>query len=201
MSSSPAARVLLVRHGQTAWSRSGQHTGRTDIPLLDDGRRDAALLGKRLREEPFAGLTDAVVRTSPLARAAETCEVAGFGGRAEPWNALMEWDYGEYEGLTPAEIQEREPGWFLWRDGAPGGESVAEMTERVDSVVQWAREVGGTVVLFAHGHVLRAVCARWLGEPLDFGARIRLAPASLSVLDWAYGRPAIDTWNDSSHLF
>ncbi|MFI6344105.1 histidine phosphatase family protein [Streptomyces sp. NPDC050560] len=195
-----AARVLLVRHGQTAWSLSGQHTGRTDVPLLAEGREGAGRLGERLCRAPFDGLPDAEVRTSPLARARETCALAGFGDRATEWDALLEWDYGGYEGLTPAEIQRRAPGWLLWRDGAPGGEGPADVTARVDGVVAWARAAPRDVVLFAHGHVLRAVAARWLGLDLAFGARIRLDPASLSLLGWAYGEPALDTWNDTGHL-
>ncbi|MEV0845549.1 histidine phosphatase family protein [Streptomyces sp. NPDC049954] len=199
-------RVLLARHGQTAWSLSGQHTGLTDVPLLDEGRQGAKLLGDRLRARPYDGLPSAVVRTSPLSRAAETCELAGFGPRAEAWDALREWDYGDYEGLTPAEIQERRPGWHIWRDGVPGGESVGELTARADSVVRLLKETAeeegaDTVLLFAHGHILRAVAARWLELPLDFGARLRLSPASLSVLDWAYGRPAVAAWNETGHLF
>lgn len=196
-----APRLLLARHGQTAWSLSGRHTGHTDIPLLDEGRTGAKLLGERLRGAPYEGLPGALVRTSPLSRAARTCELAGFGERATAWDALREWDYGDYEGLTPAEIQERRPGWFIWRDGAPGGESVEEVTARADSVVSWVREQSGhSVLLFAHGHILRAVAARWLDLPLDFGARIRLSPASLSTLDWAYDRPAIASWNETAHL-
>ncbi|MFJ2603562.1 histidine phosphatase family protein [Streptomyces sp. NPDC091279] len=195
-----APRILLARHGQTAWSLSGKHTGRTDIPLLDEGRRGAKLLGERLRRAPLDGLPGVEVRTSPLARARETCEIAGFGGRAEPWDTLMEWDYGDYEGLTPQEIQAVRPGWLIWRDGVPGGESLAEVTARADAVVDWARGAERDVLVFAHGHILRSIGARWLGLPLDFAARIRLNPTSLSVLGWAYGQPALEHWNDVGHL-
>ncbi|MFJ2814419.1 histidine phosphatase family protein [Streptomyces sp. NPDC087294] len=195
-----APRILLARHGQTAWSLSGKHTGRTDIPLLDEGRRGAKLLGERLRRAPLDGLPGVEVRTSPLARARETCEIAGFGGRAEPWDMLMEWDYGDYEGLTPQEIQAVRPGWLIWRDGVPGGESLAEVTARADAVVDWARGAERDVLVFAHGHILRSIGARWLGLPLDFAARIRLNPTSLSVLGWAYGQPALEHWNDVGHL-
>jgi broad specificity phosphatase PhoE len=195
-----ASRILLVRHGQTAWSLSGRHTGRTDIPLLDEGRRGAKLLGERLRRAPFNGLAGARILTSPLVRARETCDLAGFAGRAEDWDALMEFDYGAYEGLTPDEIRADRPDWFIWRDGVPGGESLAEISARADRVVERARSADHDVALFAHGHILRTIGARWLGEDVSFAARIRLAPTSLSVLSWAYGRPAIEVWNDTAHM-
>ncbi|MEW2130240.1 histidine phosphatase family protein [Streptomyces sp. NPDC005435] len=195
-----APRILLARHGQTAWSLSGKHTGRTDIPLLEEGRRGAKLLGERLHRSPLDGLPDAEVLTSPLVRASETCELAGFGERARTWDTLMEWDYGAYEGLTPAEIHVDRPDWLIWRDGVPGGESVADVTARADEVVGWARSADRDVLVFAHGHILRSIGARWLGLPLDFAARIRLNPTSLSVLGWAYGEPAIENWNDVGHL-
>ncbi|WP_329033180.1 histidine phosphatase family protein [Streptomyces sp. NBC_01725] len=195
-----APRILLARHGQTAWSLSGRHTGRTDVPLLDEGRRGAELLGERLHREPWSGLRDAEIRTSPLLRASDTCELAGFGGRAREWDALMEFDYGAYEGMTPAEIQAVRPGWFIWRDGVPDGETLAAVAARADEVVAWARSADRDVLVFAHGHILRAIGARWLGEDVSFASRIRMAPTSLSVLDWAYGAPAIDIWNDTGHL-
>ncbi|WP_405820165.1 histidine phosphatase family protein [Streptomyces sp. NBC_00838] len=195
-----APRILLARHGQTAWSLSGRHTGRTDVPLLDEGRRGAKLLGERLHREPWSGLRDAEIRTSPLLRASDTCELAGFGGRARAWDALMEFDYGAYEGMTPAEIQAVRPGWFIWRDGVPDGETLAGVAARADEVVAWARSADRDVLVFAHGHILRAIGARWLGEDVSFASRIRLAPTSLSVLAWAYGAPAIDIWNDTGHL-
>lgn len=194
-----AARILLVRHGQTEWSLSGRHTGRTDIPLTDEGRRTAALLGERLAGAPWNGLREVEVRTSPLRRAADTCELAGFSG-AKEWDALLEWHYGDYEGLKPAEIQALRPGWLIWRDGAPGGESPGEVAARADEVVAWARSAHHDVLVFAHGHVLRMLGARWLGLPPSFGAALRLEPASLSVLGWAYGEPAIERWNDTGHL-
>ncbi|MDK1473718.1 histidine phosphatase family protein [Streptomyces sp. 549] len=197
-----SARILLVRHGETAWSRLGRHTGRTDVPLLDDGRRMAKQLGERLHRAPWNGLPDAEVRTSPLSRAAETCELAGFGGgRAQPWDALMERDYGGYEGLSPDDIKERAGAdWVIWRDGVPGGESLAELSARADEVVAWARAAEHDVLLFAHGHMLRVLGARWLGREPEFAARLRLSPASLSELGWAYGEPAIERWNDVGHL-
>ncbi|MEU4109852.1 MULTISPECIES: histidine phosphatase family protein [unclassified Streptomyces] len=195
-----APRILLARHGQTAWSLSGKHTGRTDVPLLEEGRRGAKLLGERLRQAPLDGLADVEVRTSPLVRAHETCELAGFGDRAESWDTLMEWDYGAYEGMTPAEIRALRPDWLIWRDGVPEGETRAEVTARADEVVRWARSAERDVLIFAHGHILRSIGARWLGLPLDFAARLRLNPTSLSTLGWAYGEPAIEHWNDTGHL-
>ncbi|MCW5251834.1 MULTISPECIES: histidine phosphatase family protein [unclassified Streptomyces] len=195
-----APRILLARHGQTEWSLSGKHTGRTDVPLLEEGRRGAGLLGERLHRAPLDGLPGVEVRTSPLSRARETCDLAGFGERAATWDALLEWHYGEYEGLKPEEIQALRPGWLIWRDGVPGGESPAEVSARADEVVAWAREADRDVLVFAHGHILRAIGARWLGLPVDFAARIRLNPTSLSILGWAYGDPAIEAWNDLGHL-
>lgn len=196
-----AARVLLVRHGETAWSRSGQHTGRTDVPLLEEGRRSAKLLGERLHREPWGGLREAEVRTSPLVRARRTCDLAGFGERARDWDTLMEWDYGDYEGLTSAQIAERAgPGWLIWRDGVAGGESPDALARRADEVVEWARSADRDVLVFAHGHLLRMLGARWLGRGPAFGARLRLDPAALSVLGWAYGAPALERWNDTGHL-
>ncbi|GAA3371818.1 histidine phosphatase family protein [Streptomyces sannanensis] len=196
-----APRILMARHGQTEWALAGRHTGRTDVPLLDEGRRGAKLLGERLHRAPWDGLPHAEVRTSPLARSWETCGLAGFGERAEHWDALMEFDYGAYEGLTQAEIKaERGPDWVIWRDGVRDGETLAELSARADEVVAWTREADRDVLVFSHGHMLRAVAARWLGEEVSFGARILLAPASLSVLGWQYGAPAIARWNDTGHL-
>jgi probable phosphoglycerate mutase len=195
-----APRILLARHGQTEWSLAGKHTGRTDIPLLEEGRHGAKLLGERLHRAPFDGLPGVEVRTSPLARARETCDLAGFGERASTWDTLMECDYGAHEGLTPAEIQAVRPGWLLWRDGAPEGESLAALSARADEVVAWARSADRDVLVFAHGHILRSIGARWLGFPVGFGARLRLNPTSVSVLGWAYGEPAIENWNDVGHL-
>ncbi|MEU9037258.1 histidine phosphatase family protein [Streptomyces sp. NPDC048352] len=195
-----APRILLARHGQTAWSRLGKHTGRTDVPLLEEGRLGAQRLGERLAREPWADLRGLEVRTSPLVRASESCDLAGFGAQADAWDTLMEWDYGDYEGMTPAEIQAVRPGWLIWRDGVPGGESVADIAARADEVVAWARSAERDVLVFAHGHILRTLAARWLGFEASFGARIRLDPTSLSVLGWAYGAPALERWNDTGHL-
>ncbi|MFD9885355.1 histidine phosphatase family protein [Streptomyces alboflavus] len=195
-----APRILLARHGQTEWSLSGKHTGRTDIPLLEEGRRGAKLLGQRLHRAPYDGLHGVEVRTSPLSRARETCELAGFGDRAAEWDALMEFDYGAYDGLTPADIQALRPGWFIWRDGVPDGETLAQVSARADEVVAWAREADRDVLVFAHGHILRVIGARWLGYDIEFASRIRLNPTSLSVLGWAYGEPALESWNETGHL-
>ncbi|WP_299527754.1 histidine phosphatase family protein [uncultured Streptomyces sp.] len=195
-----APRILLARHGQTEWSLRGNHTGRTDIELLDAGREGAKLLGERLHREPWNGLPGVQVRTSPLVRASETCRIAGFGERAEPWDALMEWDYGAYEGLTPAQIKADRPDWLIWRDGVPEGESPSDVAGRADEVVSRVRSQERDVLVFAHGHILRALAARWLGEDMMFGSRIRLEPTSLSVLGWAYGAPALERWNDTGHL-
>lgn len=196
-----AARILLVRHGKTEWSAAGRHTSRTDVPLLEEGRRDARLLGERLAREPWNALPDAEVRTSPLSRARETAELAGFGDRMSEWEALKEWDYGAYEGRTTKEIRE-ETGtdWFVWRDGVADGESMNEVAARADAVVEWVRAAGRDVVLFGHGHFSRVLGARWLGREVRFGACLSLSPASLSVLGWAYGEPAISRWNDTGHL-
>ncbi|WP_406304886.1 histidine phosphatase family protein [Streptomyces sp. NBC_00885] len=192
-----APRILLARHGQTEWSRLGRHTGRTDIPLLEEGRRGAKLLGERLHRAPWSGLESVEVRTSPLVRASETCALAGFAERATEWDALMEWDYG---GLTAGAIWADRPDWFIWRDGVPEGETLAELGARADKVVEWARSADRDVLVFAHGHILRVLGARWLGMDPSFAARIRLDPTSLSVLGWAYGEPALDRWNDTGHM-
>jgi broad specificity phosphatase PhoE len=196
-----AARILLVRHGKTEWSSAGRHTSRTDVPLLDEGRRDARRLGERLAREPWNGLPDAEVRTSPLSRARETCEIAGFGERAQEWDALREWDYGAYEGLTTERVR-KDTGtdWFIWRDGVVDGESMRQVAERADEVVEWARSADRDVLLFAHGHFLRVLGARWLGYETPFGACLSLSAASFSVLGWAYGMPALSRWNDTGHL-
>ncbi|MGW1884341.1 histidine phosphatase family protein [Streptomyces sp. NPDC001970] len=195
-----APRIFLARHGQTEWSLLGRHTGRTDIPLLDEGRRGAKLLGERLHKAPWSGLPDAVIRTSPLVRAYETCELAGFADRAQPWDTLMEWDYGAYEGLTQDEIQAIEPGWMIWRDGVRDGETLEQLSARADGIIEWARSADRDVLLFAHGHILRVLGARWIGEDVSFAARIKLDPTSLSALGWAYGAPALERWNDTGHL-
>ncbi|MCU1491597.1 MAG: phosphoglycerate mutase protein [Acidimicrobiaceae bacterium] len=187
-------RILLVRHGSTEWSRSGRHTGRTDIPLDEQGREQAARLAPRLAEESFA-----LVLTSPLKRAQETCELAGFGDQAVVDTDLFEWDYGDYEGLTTEEIRARRPGWQLFRDGCPAGEDAAAVGARVDRLLERIRNDprtdGGQVVCFAHGHVLRVLTARWLGLPPEDGRLFVLEPATLSTLGWEHEWTAVHSWN------
>lgn len=183
--------VVLVRHGATEWSESGRHTGRTDVPLTAAGIRQAERLRPRLEAWSF----DAVF-TSPLSRAAETCRLSGQGGRAQRRDGLLEWDYGEYEGITTAQIRERRPGWLLWRDGCPGGEAAPEVGARVDAMLEEVRAVDGDVALFAHGHVLRVIAARWVGLPPEAGALFALSTASVSVLGYEREVAVIHLWND-----
>ena len=182
--------VFLIRHGETAWSLSGQHTGLTDIPLTERGRRAALRLAPVLAQTKFE-----LVLTSPLQRARQTCELAGFGDRAQIESDLVEWSYGEYEGLTSDEIERHNPGWLIFEDGSPGGESPAQVAERVDRVIEKVRGVRGSVVLFAHGHVLRVFAARWIGLPPADGSRLLLDTATLNILGWYRGLPAIQCWN------
>jgi len=191
----PTNRVVLVRHGETEWSKSGQHTGRQDIPLTEEGRRQATLL-----RGPLARWSFAQVWSSPLSRARDTCTLAGLGDRAEVDPDLMEWDYGLYEGRKRSDILREYPGWWLWRDGCPGGEKPEQIGARADRVLARVREVDGDVALFAHGHVLRVIAARWLGEPVSFGEHLALSTASLSVLGQEHTADAIWLWNDTSHL-
>ena len=186
--------IVLVRHGETEWSRDGRHTGKTDLPLTDEGRRQAELVGGWLEGRAF----DRVL-TSPLSRALETCELAGLGERADRRDELVEWDYGDYEGLTTPQIRERRPGWFLWRDGCPGGESAADVGGRVDSVIGELREAGDAAV-FAHGHVLRVLTARWVKLDPEAGALFALATATLSELGWEREIPVMRVWNNRGPL-
>lgn len=188
--------IYLARHGQTEWSLSGRHTGLTDIPLLPEGEHDAERLGARLRRIEFAA-----VWTSPLVRAARTCELAGFGGVAQIDRELVEWDYGDYEGLRTAEIVERQPGWKVFRHGCPGGESPEQVAARADRVLARARAAGGNVLLFSSGHFTRMLGARWVGLPPQSGELFTLATASLSGLGYEHNRdePVIQLWNDVSH--
>ena len=189
--------IYLARHGETAWSLSGQHTGRTDLPLTEGGERNARALGVRLR-----GLVFAKVFTSPLQRAAHTCDLAGFGNAAERDPDLMEWDYGEYEGRRTAEIHVERPDWQLFRDGCPGGESPAEIGARADRVVRLVRAVAGDVLLFSSGHFLRVLAARWLGLESAGGRYLLLGTAALCILGYEHNlsEPAIRLWNDTHHL-
>jgi broad specificity phosphatase PhoE len=188
-------RVVLVRHGETEWSRDGRHTGRTDVPLTDTGQRQAELLRPRLGAERFV-----LVLTSPLSRAFDTCRLAGLGDAAQVDPDLLEWDYGEYEGRTTTEIRAERPGWVMWRDGCPGGEGAGAVGARADRVIERCRTAGGDVALFSHGHVLRVVGARWTGARAEAGESLLLSTASASVLGYERGTPAIALWNDTSHL-
>jgi len=189
--------VYLARHGETAWSLTGQHTGRTDLPLTTHGERNARRLGERLK-----GLTFAAVFASPLQRASRTCELTGFGAQAEVDRHLLEWDYGQYEGRRTADIRAERPDWQLFRDGCPGGESPAEVAARADEVINRIRAINGDVLLFSSGHFLRMLAARWLGlEPLA-GKYFFLTTASLSALGYEHNQssPVIRLWNDTSHV-
>lgn len=185
-----AHEVVLVRHGETEWSRAGKHTGRTDIPLTEHGRREAEAVGAVLRDSDFA-----LVLTSPLGRAAETCRLAGFGDRAVERDELMEWDYGAYEGRTTVDIRKERPGWSLWRDGVPEGETAAQVGERVDRVIAELGSIDGDALLFAHGHLLRVLAARWLGLEPDAGRLFALDPATLSTLGYEREAPVMQLWN------
>jgi len=182
--------VYLVRHGETEWSLSGQHTGITDIPLTENGRKVAKLLEPVLAKEDFA-----LVLTSPLQRARETCELAGLSQGAEIDRDLMEWNYGEYEGLTPRQVHAKAPGWMIFRDGCPGGESPQQIGARVDRVIARVRALEGHVALFAHGHVFRVFAARWLGLPATAGRHFLLSTATLSILSYYRDIPAVKRWN------
>ena len=186
----PAQQVYLIRHGETEWSLSGQHTGTTDIPLTENGRRLAKLLEPALAKETFA-----LVLTSPLERARRTCELAGLGERAEIDRDLMEWNYGEYEGLTPKEIHDRAAGWMLFRDGCPNGETPEQVSARIDRVIARTRAAHGHVALFAHGHVFRVFAARWLRLPAAAGGQFLLDTATLNILSYYHGMPAVKRWN------
>ena len=193
-------RVFLIRHGETEWSVTGQHTGRTDIPLTEEGRRQAKRLGARLAGEQFA-----LVLVSPLSRARETARLAGFAPEEEDSAAsvepdLIEWDYGDYDSLTAAEIRRDRPGWTPWEGGFPGGETLDDLTARADRVLARVRAAGGDVALFAHGHILRVVAARWLEQPAIAGSRYYLATATLSVLARERETTVIERWNEPCHL-
>jgi broad specificity phosphatase PhoE len=186
----PAQSVCLIRHGETEWSLNGRHTGTTDIPLTEHGRNVARLWKPVATQQTFA-----LVMTSPLQRARETCELTGLGQQAEVDNDLREWNYGEYEGLTPKQIQARRPSWMIFTDGCPGGESPDEIQARIDRVIKKVRAVEGDVALFAHGHFLRSFGARWLGLRAEEGRFFLLDPATVSVLSYYRGIPALNRWN------
>jgi broad specificity phosphatase PhoE len=189
--------VYLARHGETAWSVSGQHTGLTDLPLTERGERNARRLGERL-----AGIHFAQVLTSPLQRAARTCELAGFGAVAAVDRDLVEWNYGEYEGRRTSEIRAMRPGWQLFRDGCPGGESPHQVGARADRVVGRVRAIPGDVLIFSSGHFLRVLAARWLGLEAAAGRYLLLGTASVSALGYEHDaqEPVIRLWDDTRHV-
>lgn len=186
----PLQQIYLVRHGETEWSLSGQHTGITDIPLTEKGRSTAKQF------QPLAAkMNFALVLTSPLERARTTCELVGLGKQAKIDRDLIEWNYGEYEGLTTKQIHVKSPEWMLFRDGCPGGESPEQICARVDRVIAKVRAVDGDVAIFAHGHILRVLAVRWLGFPVTAGCHFILDTATISVLSYYRGFPAVKRWN------
>jgi len=189
--------LYIARHGETAWSLSGQHTGLTDLPLTERGQSNARRLGNQLRGRSFAH-----VFTSPLQRARRTCELAGFGAEAEVDRDLLEWNYGDYEGLRTAEIHAKRPGWELFRDGCPGGESAGEVGARADRMVDRVRALRQEVLIFSSGHFLRVLAARWLGLEPEAGKYFLLSTASLSALSYEHDltQPVIKFWNDLHHV-
>ena len=186
-------KLWVVRHGETEWARLGRHTGRTDIPLTRRGREQAVAVGKRLSGHPFA-----LVLSSPLARALDTARRAGFADRIETTDDLLEWDYGADEGRTTTEIQLDRPGWTIWGDGPLRGEAVEHVGKRVDRVIQRARAADGDALVFAHGHVLRILAARWLGAPANDGRLYALSTATVSVLGWERDQAVLERWNDTA---
>jgi broad specificity phosphatase PhoE len=184
--------AVLVRHGQTEWSLDGRHTGTTDIPLTEQGRREAEAAGARL-----AGRRFALVLSSPLSRALDTCRLAGLGDAVQVREDLREWDYGDYEGLTSVQIREERPDWYLFRDGCPDGETAGQVGERVDRVIAEVRAVDGDAALFGHGHCLRVLAARWLGFAAEDGGRLALSTATVGVLGYEHERPALWLWNET----
>ena len=188
--SAPAPRAVLVRHAETEWTLSGQHTGRTDLPLTEHGREAARALAPRLAAYGFA-----LVLVSPLRRARETFELSGLAAPAQEREELCEWDYGDYEGLTSVEIDARRPGWDLWRDGCPRGEDAAAVGARADRIVAELKAARGPVAVFSHGHMLRVLGARWAELAPAQGARLLLSTASVSELGSEHGTPALLSWN------
>jgi broad specificity phosphatase PhoE len=182
--------IILVRHGETEWSRAGKHTGRTNVPLTDEGRDQASALGASLRDRHFT-----LVLTSPLSRAVETSRLAGLGEVAQERVDLMEWDYGAYEGRTTTEIREERPDWTLWREGVPGGESAADVGARADRVIAELRAAGGDAAVFAHGHLLRVLAARWLGLEPEGGRFFALDTATIGALGYERETAVIRLWN------
>jgi probable phosphoglycerate mutase len=186
--------IVLVRHGETEWSRSGQHTSRTDLPLIEEGRARASALRGALTRWDFS-----LVLTSPLRRARETCELAGFGDRAVVCEDLREWDYGDYEGLTTPQIREDRPGWSLWRDGCPNGEQPDAVGARADRALDRLRAADGDALAFAHGHIFRVIAARWIELPASGGARLALRAGAICALGFERDTQVIQLWNDAPH--
>jgi probable phosphoglycerate mutase len=182
---------VLVRHGQTEWSKSGRHTSRTDLPLIEEGRERALAIGRQLSDRQFS-----LVLSSPLLRARETCRLAGFDDAAEIVDDLREWEYGEYEGLTTPQIRETKPEWNLWQDGCPGGELPAAVSARADRVLARVAGAPGDVIAFAHGHILRVVAARWIEMDVQAGARLLLGAGSISVLGYERETRVVARWNE-----
>jgi probable phosphoglycerate mutase len=186
--------VWLARHGETEWARLGRHTGRTDVPLTDTGRAQAAALGRRLAGHAFA-----LVLTSPLSRAVETTAIAGFGGVAVADRDLREWDYGELEGRLTEDIREDYPGWTIWRGPWPGGETLDDVAARADHVLERIAGAQGDVLVVSHGHLLRVLAARWLGMAPTSGGLFALGTATVSVLGHEHETPVIEVWNEACH--
>jgi broad specificity phosphatase PhoE len=189
-SADPLREIVLVRHAETEWSRLGRHTGRTDVPLTERGRAAARALAARLSSYEFT-----LVLRSPARRVLETCELCGLAGVAQARDDLWEWDYGEYEGLTTAKIRAKRPGWLLWRDGCPSGETPAQVAIRADRVLAEVERCGGTVALVAHGHLLRVIAARWITLEASWGERLALATGAISVLGLERSAQVISRWN------
>lgn len=185
--------VWVLRHGETEWSRNGRHTGRTDLPLTPGGCDQARAVGRLL-----AGRAFSLVLVSPLARAGETCRLAGYGDQAEVDDDLREWDYGDHEGVTTTQIREAVPGWTVWTGTCPGGETVAQVAARADRVIARALAAPGDVALFAHGHILRVLTARWCElDPIE-GRRFPLDTGTVNVLGWEHEYPVVRRWNDEA---
>jgi probable phosphoglycerate mutase len=191
----PQTRLVLARHGETAWSKSGQHTGRTDLPLTDLGRKQARQLGAVL-----AGRSFSRTLSSPLSRASDTARLAGFGTGLEIDPDLREWDYGSYEGRRRVDIARDDPGWTIWTRPIPGGESLVELGERADRVIARMLPIGGDVLVFSHGHFLRVLAARWIEAPPVTASRLELWTATVSELGWEADRRVVEVWNSAAHL-
>jgi broad specificity phosphatase PhoE len=195
--STPLPEIYLARHGETAWTISGQHTGRTDLPLTKRGEENARRLGKLIGNEKFAR-----VFVSPLARTRRTCELAGFGARAEQLDDLLEWNYGDYEGAKTADVRRERPDWQLFRDGCPGGESPEDVAARADRVIEQLRAIGDDVLVFSSGHFFRVFAARWLGLAPIAGKYLLMSTATLSIVGYEHTltEPVIRLWNDDRHV-